>query len=72
VPVVTSNIEPFKSIGRGALFVNPYSVTEIKKAFSKLYDSEFVKNKISEDKENSKRFALKEITTKYDQLYAQL
>ncbi len=72
VPIITSNIEPFKSIGKGSLFVNPQSVSEIKDAFRKLYGNDIVKNRIAEGKKNGERFTLKEITAKYDQLYAQL
>tara|TARA_R100001369_G_scaffold92814_1_gene140086 strand:+ start:6176 stop:7186 length:1011 start_codon:yes stop_codon:yes gene_type:complete len=72
VPIITSNIEPFKSIGKGSLFVNPQSVSEIKDAFRKLYGNDIVKNRIAEGKKNGKRFTLKEIIAKYDQLYAQV
>ena len=72
VPIITSNTEPFKSIGKGSLFVNPQSVSEIKDAFRKLYGNDIVKNRIAEGKKNGERFTLKEITAKYDQLYAQL
>ncbi|WP_165805971.1 glycosyltransferase [Marixanthomonas spongiae] len=72
IPVITSKLAPLKNIGTGALFVNPLNISEIKNAFENLYEPGFIKRKIAEGKENSRRYILKKTSNNYSHLYKNL
>ncbi|WP_147309598.1 glycosyltransferase [Marixanthomonas ophiurae] len=42
MPVITSNIPPMNTIGKGAILVDPFDVDSIKKGFLKLYNPSIV------------------------------
>lgn len=70
-PVLTSDREPMKSVaGGGALFVDPESVSSIRKGFAKLMqDRAFTENLVRLGLENARKYSSDYITTKYTELY---
>ena len=70
-PVVTSNIWSMPEVaGRGAVYVDPYSVESIRSGVMKVITSpEYRKNLIRLGFENSKRFTAKDIGAQYTKLY---
>lgn len=74
-PVLTSNIEPMTTVAgsNGALFVDPFSVMEIRQGFIKLIKNEDLRNKIvAAGIENAKKYSLENIAQKYKDLYESL
>lgn len=70
-PIVTSNIEPMKSISGGsAVFVDPEDIVSIKHGFEVLINNELERNKcVYSGLENSKKYSQEEIARKYMDLY---
>lgn len=71
LPVLTSNIEPMKSIaGDGAVLVDPYSEESITQGVELIYSSnEFQKKLINKGSENANKFSLDKSTKSYADLY---
>ena len=69
--LITSNIEPMKSIASGgALLVNPYNEKEIREAVELLMtDKELKKQIINKGLENVKNYSCKAVAMQYAQLY---
>ncbi len=70
-PVITSNLEPMKSVAAdAALLVNPFEVEDIKQGISKLLNDSNLRNTIIKNGlENVKQFRAKTIATQYEKLY---
>jgi glycosyltransferase involved in cell wall biosynthesis len=73
-PVVTSNCSSMPEVaGKGALLVDPYSVSEIRGGILKLINADDLRTKlISDGLENTKRFSNKVIAQQYLDLYKKL
>ena len=72
--VVTSNIAPMTEIADdSALFVNPNSIDEIRRAYTRIIsDSDLRKSLIAKGQKNIERFKLEKICSDYMNLYKQL
>lgn len=72
--VVTSNIEPMKTVsGEGAILVDPYSVESIRNGIQKVIDSEKLReNLIIKGEENSKKYRASNISEEYLNLYRKM
>lgn len=72
--VVTSNIPPMTEVGGGAaIYVNPYSVQDIRNGFLKLLnDASQRQFLLSKNKENAERFLPSNIAEQYSNLYTSL
>ena len=70
-PVVTSNVEPMKSVaGNNYMCVSPYEIESIRDGFVKIAsDSSFAESLIRLGLENVKRYSSEYISSKYMQLY---
>lgn len=66
-PVITSNLQPMTHVGgKGALYVNPNKIEELRNAVKKLIDNESLRNKlVKHGFENIKRFNKEEILKKH-------
>jgi len=73
-PVLTSNLSSMPEVsGDGALFVNPYSVNDIKEGIVKLIEDSSYRSKLIENGfRNCQRFNSKEIANQYYELYKQI
>lgn len=73
-PVITSDIEPMKSVaGEGALFVDPRDPTSIRKAIDSLVADDSLRNDLVErGSRNVKRFEPPIIAGKYAELYREV
>ena len=69
--VITSNIEPMKSVaGEGAIFVEPHNIFEIRKAIIKLLeDKDYVTKLINSGIYNSNRYKDIFVLDKYKKIY---
>ncbi len=74
LPVITSNIEPMKTIaGKGAVFVNPENISEIRNAVMQLLDNEGIRRDlVAKGLENVKKYTCRAIAKKYAELYERL
>lgn len=74
IPIITSKIEPMKSIaGDGAVLVNPYSVEEIANAIQELhYNINFKLNIIEKGFVNKEKFNFEIFKNNYFELYEQV
>lgn len=72
--VVTSNIEPMKSVaGTGAAICNPYSVESMRDTYQKIInDSEYRNLLVRNGIENVKEYSLSSVTKQYFDLYKTL
>ncbi len=72
--IITSNIEPHKEIaGDGALFVDPHSVDDIRKAvLSVVNDSDLYNKLVERGLENVKRFDVRRIAEEYTKIYSEI
>ncbi len=72
--VITSNILPMTEVaGKGAFFVNPYDVREIKKEINKLITDEALRNSlVFSGTENVRKYSAKEIAKQYYKLYTDI
>lgn len=73
-PVLTSNLEPMPEVaGEGALFVDPYNISEIRAGIIKIIeDNNYRMQLISTGKENIKRFDPEKIARQYYKLYKEV
>lgn len=73
-PIITSNLASMPEIaGRGALFVNPYSVDEIRAGIMKiLSDEKYMADLVTLGQENVKRFNPKYIGEEYLKVYKKI
>ena len=73
-PVITSNREPMLSVaGCGALFVDPNSIQEIRKALDALISDEKLRNElVAFGRQNALRFDSKRIAGEYSDLYCKI
>ena len=73
-PVITSNLSPMKEVaGKGAIFVDPYNVEDIRVAVKTIiFDAEFRQKLVKQSLENVKKYSAKSIAEKYIQLYKQI
>jgi len=73
-PVLSSNIEPMKSVaGNAALLVNPFNEIEIKEGIEKLLADEVLRNNlIKNGLENAKKYRAEEIAKQYTEVYNKL
>lgn len=73
-PIITSNIEPLKEVGgNAALFVNPYSVVEIRNGITTLLNDEKRRNAlVFNGLQNVKRFNAQAIKDQYVKLYNEI
>ena len=70
--VVTSNIEPMKSVaGNGAIFVNPNDIGSIRAAYLKCFDDSIRNQIIVYGYENVKKFNRRSIARNYYSVYQQ-
>ncbi len=74
IPVITSNIEPMKSVaGKAALLVNPHKPDEIKAAINQLLSNHHLRqNLIEAGYLNANQYRCSKIALKYAQLYTSL
>lgn len=72
--VVTSNIEPMKTVaGNGAILCNPYDIESIRSAYLKVInDSDYREATIKVGLENVENYSIKQISQKYYNLYKAL
>lgn len=72
--IITSNIEPHKEIaGDGALFVDPHSVEDIRKAVLSVVNDDDLYNKlVDKGLENVKRFDVRRIASEYTRIYSEI
>lgn len=72
--VVTSNIEPMKSVaGTGAAICNPYSIDSIRNTYHKIInDSDYRNLLVRNGIENVKKYSLSSVTKQYFDLYKTL
>lgn len=69
-PVLTSNIEPMKTIGKGSLFVDPYSIESIHDGFATLLNSKEVRDKcIHDGLMNCQKYTADKVAGMYYALY---
>jgi len=73
-PVITSNIQPFLYTGgKGALYVNPHSVSSIRSAVKKIISNNKLKKKlINYGFKNTERFKVRYILKKHYDCYEEL
>lgn len=73
-PVITSNIDPMKSVaGDGAVLVDPLDINSIRKGFIKVISDEVYRNcLINKGLSNTKRFESKVIAQQYKGLYEEV
>lgn len=73
-PVLTSNIEPMKSVaGNAALLVDPFDENEIKKGIEKLLADEVLQNNLIQiGLKNAKKYRAGEIARQYTEVYKRL
>jgi glycosyltransferase involved in cell wall biosynthesis len=73
-PVITSNLEPMLSVaGRGALFVDPNSIQEIREALDTLIRNGELRNElVAAGRQNALRFDSEGIAEKYSDLYFEI
>lgn len=72
-PVVTSNIEPMRSIGKGAILVNPKSTDAIRKGFIKVIEKNDIREKcVSDGLMNSQKYTGAEVASMYYTLYKKM
>jgi glycosyltransferase involved in cell wall biosynthesis len=73
-PVITSNIEPMKSLSNGAaLLVNPYFVNEIAIAIEELIKKPELVDKLVElGLDNVKKYSIETISDQYSSIYEML
>lgn len=73
-PVVTSNINPMKEVaGNGAMIVDPYNHSEIRKAVRQIIDDkELRETLVKNGEENIKRYHHQFIAEKYENLYREV
>lgn len=73
-PILTSNLASMPEIaGKGAYFVNPYSITDIKTGVLELINNVELREKIiNTGLENIKRFEPQKIANQYEKLYNQI
>jgi glycosyltransferase involved in cell wall biosynthesis len=73
-PVLTSNLSPMNEVaGNGAIFVNPFDVSEIRKAIIKIISDENLRNEIiGNGTDNVKKYSAKSIAEQYYNLYKKL
>ncbi len=74
IPVITSNLEPMKSVAaNAALLVNPYEPNEIKTAIIQTFNSHSLKQELSKaGYKNANQYRCSKIALKYAQLYQNL
>ena len=72
--VITSNIEPMKSIaGETAHLVDPYRVESIREGIIKVINDEaYRENLIKKSQINIKRFCVERVAEEYNKLYDQI
>ena len=72
-PVVTSNIEPMRSIGQGAILVDPMSTDSIREGFYKVIEKKEIREKcISDGLKNSQKYTGEKIASMYFDLYKEI
>lgn len=65
-PVVTSNIEPMRTIGRGAVFVDPYSIESIRDGFLSVITNKDIREKcVSDGLRNCKNYSSEKVSEMY-------
>ena len=74
VPVITSDLEPMKTVaGKGAVLVNPYKTEEIRNAVKKIINEKsFVENLITLGRENAEKYKCSSIAEQYVNLYKKI
>jgi glycosyltransferase involved in cell wall biosynthesis len=74
VPVITSNLEPMKSVaGDAAILINPQNVYEISQAIKNILNNkELYNNLINKGLKNAQKYSCKNIIKKYITLYKNL
>lgn len=72
--VITSNISPMTEVGgKGAIYVNPHNIQEIKSAFVEaIHNQELRKQLVILGLENAKHFSLNKIVKEHIELYNSL
>lgn len=70
-PVITSNLEPMKSIGStGALYVNPFKIDQIHKSILMIISNSALRERlISNGRKNASNYKLNKIKNEYLELY---
>jgi glycosyltransferase involved in cell wall biosynthesis len=73
-PVVASKLQPFLYVGgKGALYINPYSVSSIRSAVKKIiFNSKFRKKLVNKGFKNIERFHVRPILQKHYDCYNEL
>lgn len=72
-PVVTSDKEPMKTVGKGAMLVNPESVESIREGFCRIMNSkEIWEQCVSEGLNNCQQYTAEKVADKYYELYHQM
>lgn len=74
IPVVTSNIEPLKSVaGAGAYLVNPNEISAIRTGILQIINDKVLReNLVQKGLENVERFRPETIAAKYEDLYEEI
>ena len=69
-PVVTSDKEPMKTVGKGAILVNPESIESIREGFILIMNSKEVWDKcVAEGFNNCQQYTAEKVADKYYELY---
>ena len=69
-PVITSDMEPMKTVGQGAVLVNPFSIDSIRHGFLSIINSKQLREEcISEGLVNSKNYTSDKVADMYYALY---
>ena len=72
-PIITSNIEPMKTVGKGAVLVNPLSVESIRQGFQCVIDSKEIREKcVSDGLNNCKNYTADKVSDMYYSLYCHM
>ncbi len=73
-PVITSNLEPMKTVAAdAALLVNPFNTSEIRKAVEKLLkDEDYCNLLVKKGLENVKLYRAKTIAAQYENVYSKV
>lgn len=72
-PVVTSDREPMKTVGKGAVLVNPESVESIREGFCRIMNSKDIGDKcVSEGLKNCQQYTAEKVADRYYEIYGQI
>lgn len=72
MPVITSDLPPMSTVGKGAILVDPYSISSIREGFEKLYDEKVMASHKENADINFQRYSKNAIGEEYYKFYEDL